>query len=378
MDNEELTLFRDMARRAFEQEIVPHYASWEEQHMVPRELWNTLGQAGLLCPDMPEEYGGAGTTPHVCLALIEELSRMGMGGLASGYGIHSNIVAPYINHFGTEEQKQQWLPKMISGEAVGALAMTEPGAGSDLQAIRTNAVQDGDEWVLNGSKIFITNGWHADLVIVAAITDPGKGAKGTSLFLVDTSLPGFEKGKKIEKIGQHASDTAELFFQDVRLPASALLGEVNKGFVIMMQELPRERLGIAAQAVAAAEGALDITVEYVLERKAFGQTIASFQNTRFKLAEVKTEIAMNRALYEKCADAYAQGELSVEEAAMLKYAATEMQCKTADDCLQLFGGYGYTAEYPISRFYTDARIQRIYGGSSEIMREIVARSMLGR
>jgi acyl-CoA dehydrogenase len=287
-------------------------------------------------------------------------------------------VAPYINHFGTEEQKQQWLPKMISGEAVGALAMTEPGAGSDLQAIRTNAVQDGDEWVLNGSKIFITNGWHADLVIVAAITDPGKGAKGTSLFLVDTSLPGFEKGKKIEKIGQHASDTAELFFQDVRLPASALLGEVNKGFVIMMQELPRERLGIAAQAVAAAEGALDITVEYVLERKAFGQTIASFQNTRFKLAEVKTEIAMNRALYEKCADAYAQGELSVEEAAMLKYAATEMQCKTADDCLQLFGGYGYTAEYPISRFYTDARIQRIYGGSSEIMREIVARSMLGR
>ena len=378
MDNEELTLFRDMARRAFEQEIGPHYAAWEEQHMVPRELWNTLGEAGLLCPDMPEEYGGAGTTPHVCLALIEELSRMGMGGLASGYGIHSNIVAPYSNHFGTEEQKQQWLPKMISGEAVGALAMTEPGAGSDLQAIRTNAVQDGDEWVLNGSKIFITNGWHADLVIVAAITDPGKGAKGTSLFLVDTSLPGFEKGKKIEKIGQHASDTAELFFQDVRLPGSALLGEVNKGFVIMMQELPRERLGIAAQAVAAAEGALDITVEYVLERKAFGQTVASFQNTRFKLAEVKTEIALNRAFYEKCADAYARGELSVEEAAMLKYAATEMQCKTADDCLQLFGGYGYTAEYPISRFYTDARIQRIYGGSSEIMREIVARSMLGR
>lgn len=378
MDNEELSLFRDMARRAFEQEIAPHYEAWEEQHMVPRELWNTLGQGGLLCPDMPEEYGGAGTTPHVCLALIEELARMGMGGLASGYGIHCNIVAPYLNHFGTEEQKQQWLPRMISGEAVGALAMTEPGAGSDLQAIRTNAVQEGDEWVLNGSKIFITNGWHADLVIVAAITDPGKGAKGTSLFLVDTSLPGFEKGKKIEKIGQHASDTAELFFQDVRLPGSALLGEVNKGFVIMMQELPRERLGIAAQAVAAAEGALDITVEYVLERKAFGQTIASFQNTRFKLAEVKTEIALNRAFYEKCADAYARGELSVEEAAMLKYAATEMQCKTADDCLQLFGGYGYTAEYPISRFYTDARIQRIYGGSSEIMREIVARSMLGR
>ncbi|AQA18522.1 acyl-CoA dehydrogenase [Halioglobus japonicus] len=378
MDNEELTLFRDMARRAYEQEIEPHYEGWEEQHLVPRELWNTLGAAGLLCPDMPEAYGGAGTSPRVCLAMIEEMSRMGFGGLASGYGIHSNIVAPYINHFGTEEQKQQWLPKMITGEAVGALAMTEPGAGSDVQGIRTTAVRDGEEWVLNGSKIFITNGIHADLVIVAAITDPGKGAKGTSLFLVDASLPGFEKGNKIEKIGQHASDTAELFFQDVRLPASALLGEENKGFVIMMTELPRERLGIAAQAVAAAEGAMDITVDYVLERKAFGQTVASFQNTRFTLAEVKTEIALNRALYEKCADDYARGELTADDAAMLKYANTEMQCSTIDQCLQLFGGYGYTAEYPISRYYTDARIQRIYGGTSEIMRELVARSILGR
>jgi acyl-CoA dehydrogenase len=378
MDNEELTLFRDMARRAFEQVIEPHYEAWEQQHIVPRELWNTLGEAGLLCPDMPEAYGGAGTSPHVCLAMIEEMSRMGFGGLASGYGIHSNIVAPYIEHFGTEEQKQQWLPRMISGDVVGALAMTEPGAGSDVQGIRTNAVRDGDDWVLNGSKIFITNGIHADLVVVAAITDPGKGAKGTSLFLVDASLPGFDKGKKIEKIGQHASDTAELFFQDVRLPGNALLGEENKGFIIMMEELPRERLGIAAQAVAAAEGALDLTVDYVLERKAFGQTIASFQNTRFTLAEVKTEIALNRALYDKCADQYARGELSADDAAMLKYASTEMQCRTIDECLQLFGGYGYTAEYPISRFYTDARIQRIYGGSSEIMRELVARSMLGR
>ena len=378
MDNEELTLFRDMARRALEQEISPHIEEWEAQHMVPRELWNTLGQAGLLCPDMPEEYGAAGTTPQVTFTIIEELSRMGFGGIASGYGIHSNIVAPYIQHFGTEEQKNQWLPKMVSGEAVGALAMTEPGAGSDVQGIRTNAVKDGDEWVLNGSKIFITNGLHADIVVVAAITDPGKGAKGTSLFLVDASLPGFEKGKKIEKMGQHTSDTAELFFQDVRLSESALLGELNKGFVIMMTELPRERLGIAAQAVAAAEGALDLTVDYVLERKAFGETIASFQNTRFTLAEVKTEIAINRAYYEKCADAYAEDKLSAEDAAMLKYASTEMQCKTIDDCLQLFGGYGYTTEYPISRYYTDARIQRIYGGTSEIMRELVARSILGR
>ncbi len=378
MDNEELTLFRDMTRRALEQEIAPHIEEWEKQHIVPRELWNTLGAAGLLCPDMPEEYGAAGTTPQVTFAIIEELSHKGYGGIASGYGIHSNIVAPYINHFGTEEQKQQWLTKMVTGEAVGALAMTEPGAGSDVQGIRTSAVKDGDGWILNGSKIFITNGIHADMVIVAAITDPGKGAKGTSLFLVDTTLPGFERGKKIEKIGQHTSDTAELFFQDVRLPANALLGELNKGFVIMMKELPRERLGIAAQAVASAEGALAITVDYVLERKAFGQTVASFQNTRFTLAVVKTEAAINRAFYEKCANAYAAGELTAEDAAMLKYASTEMQCKTIDECLQLFGGYGYTAEYPISRFYTDARIQRIYGGSSEIMRELVARSILGR
>jgi acyl-CoA dehydrogenase len=367
-----------MARRAFEQEIAPHFEQWEEDHLVPRELWNTLGAAGLLCPDVDEAYGGAGTSPHVTLMLIEELSRMGFGGVATGYGIHSNIVAPYISRHGTEAQKQQWLPKMVSGEAFGALAMTEPGAGSDVQGIRTNAVRDGDEWVLNGSKIFITNGIHADLVIVAAITDPGKGAKGTSLFLVDASLPGFEKSRKIEKIGQHTSDTAQLFFQDVRLPADALLGEENRGFIIMMEELPRERLGIAAQAIGAAEGALDITVDYVKERKAFGQTIGAFQNTRFKLADVKTEIGLNRALYEQCADEYARDELTADKAAMLKLASCEMQCSTIDDCLQLFGGYGYTVEYPISRFYTDARIQRIYGGSSEIMRELVARTMLGR
>jgi acyl-CoA dehydrogenase len=378
MDNEELTLFRDMARRAMEQEISPHFEKWEEQHEIPRELWNTLGQAGLLCPDMPEEYGAAGTTPQVTFAIIEECARMGFGGIATGYSIHSNIVAPYIEHFGTEEQKTEWLSKMVAGEVVGALAMTEPGAGSDVQGIRTNAVRDGDDWILNGSKIFITNGMLAELVIVAAITDPGKGAKGTSLFLVDASLPGFSRGKKIEKLGQHTSDTAELFFQDVRLPGSALLGEENKGFVIMMEELPRERLGIAAQVVGAAEGAMDLTVDYVLQRKAFGQTVASFQNTRFTLAEVKTEIALNRAFYEKCADAYSRSELSAEDAAMLKYASTEMQCKTVDDCLQLFGGYGYTIEYPISRFYADARIQRIYGGTSEIMRELVARSILGR
>jgi acyl-CoA dehydrogenase len=378
MDQEEMTLFRDMTRRALEQEVAPHFEQWEKNHAVPRELWNTLGAAGLLCPDLPEQYGAAGTDPQVNFAILEEMARMGFGGVATGYSIHSNIVAPYIAHFGTDAQKDEWLPKMVSGEALGALAMTEPGAGSDVQGIRTSAVRDGDEWVLNGSKIFITNGMLADLVIVAAITDPGKGAKGTSLFLVDTTLEGFSRGNKIEKIGQHTSDTAELFFQDVRLPADALRGEENKGFIIMMTELPRERLGIAAQAVASAEGALELTVNYVLDRKAFGQTVASFQNTRFKLAEVKTEIAINRAFYEKCADQYATRELTADDAAMLKYAATEMQCKTIDDCLQFFGGYGYTVEYPISRFYADARIQRIYGGTSEIMRELIARSILGR
>ncbi len=378
MDAEELTLYRDMARRAFEQEVAPHFEQWERDQIVPKELWTTLGAAGLLCPDMPEEYGAAGTDPQVTFAMLEELSRMGFGGVATGYSIHSNIVAPYINNFGTEEQKAEWLPKMVTGEVLGALGMTEPGAGSDVQGIRTSAVKDGDEWVLNGSKIFITNGMLADLVIVAAITDPGKGAKGTSLFLVDTSLPGFSRGKKIEKIGQHTSDTALLFFEDMRLPASALLGELNKGFVIMMTELPRERLGIAAQAVAAAEGALELTVNYVLERKAFGQTVGSFQNTRFTLADVKTQIGLNRAFYEKCADQYTRGELTADDAAMLKYASTEMQCSTIDDCLQLFGGYGYTVEYPISRYYADARIQRIYGGTSEIMKELVARTMLGR
>ena len=340
LGSEEMTLFRDMARRAFEQEISPHFEQWEEDHLVPREFWNTLGAAGLLCPDVDEAYGGAGTSPHVTLMIMEELARMGFGGISTGYSIHSNIVAPYITRHGTDAQKQQWLPKMVSGEAFGALAMTEPGAGSDVQGIRTNAVRDGDEWVLNGSKIFITNGIHADVVVVAAITDPGKGAKGTSLFLVDTRLEGFEKSRKIEKIGQHTSDTAQLFFQDVRLPADALLGEENRGFVIMMEELPRERLGIAAQAIGAAEGALALTIDYVKERKAFGQSIGEFQNTRFKLADVKTQIALNRALYEQCADEYERDELTADKAAMLKLASCEMQCSTVDDCLQLFGGYG--------------------------------------
>ena len=282
------------------------------------------------------------------------MSRLGMLGLGSGYNIHANIVAPYILNIGTDEQKANWLPKMATGEVVTALAMTEPGAGSDLAAMRSTAIKDGDEYVLNGSKTFITNGIHADMVLVAAKTNPEKGAKGVSMLLVDTSLPGFSKGNKIEKMGQHCSDTAELFFDNVRIPANALLGEEGRGFGYMMQELPRERLGCAVQAVGHAQGALDLTIDYVGQRKAFGQTVGQFQNTRFKIAHAHSEIELCRAMLEKHMALFARDELSVEQAAMLKYACTEMQLRVINECLQLFGGYGYTDEYPISRFYRDA------------------------
>ena len=377
MAEEEIVIFEDALGKFFDAHAPEsRVAKWREDGVVERAMWTEAGEAGLLCLSTPEAYGGVGGDYRHEVVFMEQLAKKGVDGF--GASLHNAIVAPYIFHYGSEEQKKKWLPRMATGELIGAIAMTEPGAGSDLQGVKTTARKDGNHYVISGQKTFITNGQTANLIIVVAKTDPSQGAKGTSLFIVDATLPGFARGKKIEKMGQHTSDTAELFFQDVRLPASSLLGELNKGFVIMMTELPRERLGIAAQAVAAAEGALDITVDYVLERKAFGQTIASFQNTRFTLAEVKTEIAINRAFYEKCADAYTEQRLTAEDAAMLKYASTEMQCKTVDQCLQLFGGYGYTTEYPISRFYTDARIQRIYGGTSEIMRELVARSILGR
>ena len=376
--NEELTMFRDMVLRFFEQEVTPNYEQWEKDHIVPREFWNTMGEAGLLCGDMPEEYGAAATSLDVQMMIMEEMSRLGFGGLASGYNIHSNIVAPYIFHIGSDAQKQKWLPKMVTGEAVAAIGMTEPGAGSDLAALRTTAEKDGDEYVLNGSKVFITNGILADLVIVCAKTDPSKGAKGISLFLVDTSTPGFSRGQKIEKIGQHASDTAELFFENMRIPADSLLGEEGMGFVYLMQELPRERLGCAVQGVGAAQGAIELAVDYVQERKAFGQEIGKFQNTRFKLAEQKADLEVTRAYVEKCMAKYKRGEMDTEDAAIVKLMATEMQLRVVNECLQLFGGYGYTTEYPISRYYTDARIQTIYAGTSEIMKEVISRGMLGR
>lgn len=377
-DSEELALFRDMTQRALQKEVAPHYETWEQNEVMPRSIWHTLGQAGMLCVDLPEAYGAAGTSFEIAQMVLGEMAEMGYGGLASSYNIHSNIVAPYIFHQGSDAQKQRWLPKMVSGDVVGAIAMTEPGSGSDLAALRTSAVREGDEWVLNGSKTFITNGLLADLVIVCASTNPSAGAKGISLFLVDTSLPGFSRGKGIRKIGQHSSDTAELFFDNLRLPADALLGEENRGFFYLMEELPRERLGCATQAIFATDGALALTLGYVQERKAFGQTVGSFQNTRFKLAEIKTQLELCRAYYQQCMDKYIKGAMTVEDAALLKLSSTEMQCTAADQCLQLFGGYGYTSEYPISRFYVDARVQTIYAGTSEIMKEVIARPMLGR
>jgi acyl-CoA dehydrogenase len=376
--NEEIGLFRDMVLRFIEQEVLPHYDQWEKDHIMPRKMWNTMGDAGMLLVDFPEKYGTAEASFDVCQMIQEEMSRLGLHGLATGYNIHANIVAPYILNIGNEEQKDQWLPKMATGDVVGAIAMTEPGAGSDLAGMRSSAIKDGDEYVLNGSKTFITNGIHADMVIVCAKTDPAAGSKGISLFLVDTSLPGYSTGAKIEKMGQHSSDTAELFFDNVRLPANALLGEKGKGFAYLMKELPRERLGCAVQAIGHAQGALDLTAEYVQERKAFGQSIGQFQNTRFKLAECKTELEMCRALLEKHMGKYERGEMTIDDAAMLKLSSTEMQLRMVNECLQLFGGYGYTDEYPISRFYRDARIQTIYAGTSEIMKEVIARGILGR
>lgn len=374
-DNDVLDLFRDTTRRFLTEEVLPHYETWEQEGRIPKDLWSKMGEAGMLGVDLPESYGATGSDVEAAQVIIDEICRMGFGSLASGYNIHANIVMPYILHIGTDAQKETWLPSMVTGEVLGAIAMTEPNAGSDLAALRTTARREGDEWVLNGSKIFITNGLMADMVIVCAKTDPTAGAKGISLFLVDANTVGFSRGKGIKKIGQHASDTAELFFNDMRLPADALLGQENHGFAYLMQELPRERLGVATQAIGSADGALQLTLEYVQSRQAFGQPIAQFQNTRFKLAEVATKIELSRAYFNQCLNRYRQGDMTVQEAAMLKLSASEMQCEVMDQCLQLFGGYGYTQEYPISRFYVDARIQTIYAGTSEIMKEVIARGL---
>jgi acyl-CoA dehydrogenase len=380
-ERSELALFKQSLERFCDAEIEPHYRDWEKAGIVPRALFGKMGAQGYLCADVPEAYGGAGASVNFSFAVIEVLSRRGYAGFVGGLQVHNDIIPPYLLHCGTEAQRAHWLPRMVSGEAVAAIGMTEPGAGSDLKAIRTQARREGEgeHYVINGSKIFISNGQNADLIVLAAKTDPAAGAKGVSLFLVDTRSPGFQRGRRLEKIGQHAGDTSELFFEDMRVPADALLGGVEgQGFVQMMRELPRERLIIGVQGLYGARGALDLTLQYVQQRQAFGQSIAQFQNTRFKLAEVATDIAAAEAFLNACVAAYAHGELTPETVSALKLHVSELFSRVADECLQLFGGYGYMAEYPISRFWTDARVLRIYGGTSEIMKELVARALLGR
>lgn len=376
----ERELFRDNVRRFLGEAVEPHYDGWEKAGKFPAELYRQMGDNGLLCVDMPEEFGGMGAPFEYSMLVIEEVARGGFLALASNLSVHSDIAAPYILHLGNEKQKAKYLPRMASGECIGAIGMSEPGAGSDLQGIKTNAMPqpDGDGFVINGSKTFITNGQHAGVVVLATKTDPRAGAKGTTLFTLDTSLPGFKRGRNLEKIGQHAADTSELFFDDIKVGADEVLGRVGGGFGHMVDELPRERLALAVSAVGHADGALDRAIEYTTTRKAFGQALASFQNTRFELAKCKTDIEVHRAFVEKCNALYAEGKLDVPFAAMIKLATTEMEGRVTDACLQLFGGYGYMAEYPISRFWTDARVQRIYGGTSEIMKEVIARSLVGR
>ncbi|CAN7217312.1 acyl-CoA dehydrogenase family protein [Acidovorax sp. LjRoot74] len=370
--------FADSFRRFIEKEVTPHHADWEDQGYVGREVWSQAGANGFLCMSLPEEYGGAGADKLYSVAQMEELARAGTTGI--GFGLHSEIVAPYILHYGTEAQKQKYLPQMASGAVVGAIAMSEPAAGSDLQGIKTTAIKsaDGSHYVLNGSKTFITNGWHADLVIVVAKTDPAAGAKGTSLLLVERGMPGFEKGQRLKKMGMKAQDTSELFFNDVKVPVENLLGGPameGRGFICLMEQLPWERLQIAITAVAAAQAAIDWTLDYVKERKVFGQPVAAFQNTRYTLAELQTQVQVARVFVDKCCELIVKDQLDTQTASMAKYWTTDLQCKVMDECVQLFGGYGYMWEYPITRAYADARVQRIYGGTNEIMKEVISRGM---
>ena len=370
--------FADSFRRFVDKEITPHHADWEEQGYVSREVWRQAGANGFLCMSLPEEYGGAGADKLYAVAQMEEIAHAGCTGI--GFGLHSEIVAPYILHYGTEAQKRKYLPQMVSGAMVGAIAMSEPAAGSDLQGIKATAVKsaDGAHYVLNGSKTFITNGWHADLVIVVAKTDPAAGAKGTSLFLIERGMPGFEKGQRLKKVGMKAQDTSELFFNNVQVPAENLLGGPameGRGFICLMEQLPWERLQIAITAVAAAQAATGWTVEYVKQRKVFGQPVASYQNTRYTLAELQTEVQVARVFVDKCCELLLAGTLDTATASMAKYWTTDLQCKVMDECVQLHGGYGYMWEYPIARAYADARVQRIYGGTNEIMKEVIARGM---
>ena len=367
-------IFRDTVRRFYEREIVPHREAWERDGVISREAWRRAGETGLLCVTMPEEFGGAGADRLYAAILMEEQARAGASG--PGFSLHSEIVAPYILNYGSDDQKREWLPRMATGEVIGAIAMTEPGTGSDLQAIKTTAIADGNELVVNGSKTFITNGQLADLVIVVAKTDRDEeGAKGISLVLVEAEREGYARGRNLEKVGLKAQDTSELFFADVRVPRTNLLGGEGQGFYYLMQELAWERLQVAVGGIAAAEAALDLTIAYTKERHAFGRPIAKFQNTRFKLAEMKTEIEIGRVFVDRCLELVLRDALDVPTAAMAKYWISELQCRVMDECLQLHGGYGYMWEYPIARAWADSRVQRIYAGTNEIMKELISRNL---
>ncbi|MEU7874231.1 acyl-CoA dehydrogenase family protein [Dactylosporangium sp. NPDC049140] len=366
--------FRDLCREFLAREAVPHNDEWDKAGIVDREIWRKAGGAGLLGMDVDEEYGGGGQRDFRFNAvLVEEIIAAGASGL--GFGLHNDVVAPYLTELTTEEQKKRWLPGFCSGDIVTAIAMSEPGAGSDLAGIRTNAVRDGDSWVLNGQKTFITNGEMADLVVVVAKTDSSKGAHGISLFAVETGTPGFTRGRRLEKVGLKANDTAELFFDDCRIPADHLIGQENAGFYHLMANLPRERLGIAVAAVAAAESILAMTLEYVRSREAFGRPIGKFQHNRFLLAELDTEVTIARTFINHCIQEHNAERLTVADAAKAKWWTTELQNKVADRCVQLHGGYGFMMEYPVAKAWLNSRVQTIYGGTTEIMKEIIGRSL---
>ena len=373
-DDEELDIFSDAVAQFMEKECKPHIEKWREQGIVDRDIWYKAGEMGLLVPSCPEEYGGVGGDFRHDAIIIEQME---WHGAPLGIGLHNAIVAPYLISYGSEEQKQRLLPKMLSGDLVTAIAMTEPGTGSDLQNIKTTAKKDGNGYVINGSKTFITNGQTANLVFVCAKTDPTKGAKGISIFMVETDeVDGFERGRNLKKIGQPAADTSELFFNDVKVPASALLGsDEGQGFIQLMQKLPQERHMIGLQGIGMIERALTETVAYVKQRKAFGGTIMDFQNTQFKLAECKTEATVAKVFMDHCTELLLQDKLDASTASMSKYWVSDLQCKIIDECLQLHGGYGYMDEYPIGQMYTDARVQRIYGGANEVMKMLIARTL---
>jgi len=372
---EDLQIFEDAAVKFTEKELLPHIDKWEEEGRIPREVWRKAGEAGLLCPQVPEEYGGAGGNFAHDAVLIDVWGKLGAGGF--GASLHNAIVAPYILQYGTEEQKKRWLPRMATGELIGAIAMTEPGTGSDLQSVKTTAKKDGNGYVINGAKTFITNGGTANLIIVVAKTDPTQGAKGISLMIVETDeVEGFRRGRKLDKIGLHSQDTSELFFEDVKVPAENLLGTgEGRGFFSLMEALPSERLQIALQGIAMIERAIDETVKYTRERKAFGKAVMDFQNTQFVLADCKAKAIVARVFCNWAVGQLMAGKLDAYTASMAKMWVTDEQVKIVDACLQLYGGYGYMNEYPIARMYRDARVQKIYGGTNEIMKVLIARSL---